>query len=91
MNDSPPDWAMSRAYSAWCAEPRTQLGEGGCRWQRAFAHYIAAHEDGPSDPLQGTAEAIASAWVNGEIADDPIAFALVALRRGIELGKEQVR
>lgn len=105
MTDETPQWALERAaelarelsdtgtYSTACVNA-TCIG-------RAFARYIAKHEEKPIDPLLKEAREIAGKYYAEEscpsAADKcrsgewdnmaPVKWRLEGLRRGIELGK----
>jgi len=93
-----PDWADKRVNEQFDAaiEPG-QSEHAYVVLHRAFARYIAAHEEAPVDPLLLEARACAASAQSTGAADltmaggmdsQPIVVAcLAALRRGIELAK----
>lgn len=98
-DDTPPQWAMDKALAL-----RERENDRDSDWDivvtRAFARYIAEHEEPPVDPLLIEAREIAAeTWRNaGSIryADNieagrrdganDVVIALAALRRGVEIG-----
>jgi len=106
MTDEIPQWALERAAQlankeagvtgGFTAAYMTEADLG-----RAFARYIAQHEQPPVDPLLIEAREIAAKYYdgvcryntaeacrNGKWDGAPsVQLALAALRRGIELGK----
>lgn len=96
-----PEWASERAQAL--AKDET-LHEGYTRTHRAFARYIAEHEEPPVDPLLLEAREIAAVAVEGapgrftfppksyregERDDEPGVKAIIAaLKRGMELARE---
>jgi hypothetical protein len=101
MMSKAPGWAVERAdqlASAVCQE----LGDivtNTTTWRVAFARYIASKEEPPVDPLLIEARKIAaSQWedrtatrfIAGDYDEtDGVKAILAALRRGMELAKEQ--
>lgn len=94
MSEAIPEWALKRAAiiansyddSVWDAVSISRWSAG-----KAFALYIAAHEDPPADPLLIEAMAFTEArgW-NGSSPDLPmVRFAHAAIHRGMELAREQ--
>lgn len=108
----PPDWAIERAHTRIMAYDHDSdrgvcsLSEAKERVRhlpgvRAFAEYIAEHEEAPTDPLLIEArEIVAKGWGEGAGAvladecrqghqdnDSEVRMALAGLRRGIEIGK----
>lgn len=102
MCENPPDWAIERAQTlinAACI-PGEHYTFGA---ERAFAKFIAEHEEPPVDPLliearkivvqlnaEAGCEMFADKVENG-LRDDHIEIrtALAALRRGIEIERER--
>ena len=105
MADLPPDWAIERALSLAPTGAELEDVKRhwpGHTAHIAFARYIAVHEQPPIDPLLIEAREIVargyepylmpcaeSARAGSQDDQLPVKCALVALRRGIELAKEQ--
>lgn len=103
MADEIPQWAKERAVELSNARYPDSVDMGSFELEslRAFAAYIAAHEEQPEDPLLIEARRIVSCNKSGRYSpateelieagefdrEEPVQVALAALRRGIELGK----
>lgn len=95
MADDIPQWAKERACALVQAHTDSLTPSG---YLQAFAHYIAAHEEPPVDPLLVEAREIAAGF-NGLIGDkvrsgqmdksDHVCIAVKAIRRGMELGRDE--
>jgi hypothetical protein len=106
MADEIPQWAALRAFNlsnlagaGWTTIRDMLEGYTG----RAFARYIAEHEEPPVDPVLTEAREIASATCTksgntheaelclsgGWDAEPLVSTAYTALRRGMELAREQ--
>ena len=90
--DDIPDWAWDRAKRMIDGQPNT--GPGWAKSLapigavRAFARYIAEHEEPPVDPLLIEAEQIVDKHT---YTHDGLRYAVAeALRRGIEIGRANV-
>lgn len=81
----PPVWAIEKARSL--LEKEMSGGIAG-HANRAFARYIAKHEQPPVDPLAQEAERLCIEHYYSKI-DTPENLALAALRRGIEIAEER--
>jgi hypothetical protein len=100
MSDDIPQWAKDRACEIAKASGVTPGGarDADFAWGRAFARYIAEHEEPPVDPLLVEAREIAAkarpdyaeGYLSGgyDTSSTEIRTALLALRRGIERGKQ---
>jgi hypothetical protein len=96
MQREPADWAIERACALFNEARHT--GPWDSRLNRGnpvvvtFARYIEAHEEPPVDPLWAEAMAFTAGrgWNGSSPALPMVKFAYAALRRGIELGKEQL-
>lgn len=93
----PPDWAIEEAIkrSGVGATDGVTLAMIKCNptfvWvvmTLTAARLIAQHEEPPLDPLIAEAREIANSFADG---DETLEIALEALKRGIEIGKEQAR
>ena len=99
-----PDWAFNRLGELSAQEAGIDGDPAHVQTQRAFARYIAEHEEPPVDPLLIEAREICAAqseeeggnvsWARevrcGELDDcDEVICTLRGLKRGIELGKSQ--
>lgn len=103
MIDTPPDWAFGLLDQLVADESRDAEPASYTRVGRAFARYIARHEEPPVDPLLIEAREIcakvqeergsplhAQQLRDGDfdVHQGPMMLAaMAALRRGIELGK----
>jgi hypothetical protein len=89
----PPEWCFERVLQLTQAEGPSQHQSAGAVRQ-AFARYIAAHEVDPVEQLRAEADALVYSW-NEEGRPflsgftDYSGLALAAIKRGIELAKEQ--
>ncbi len=93
-----PEWAIVRAMEEMgYGDPRQfavdVIAADAVEYKAelAFARYIAEHEEAPADPIEEEAQAIADQFgINLSAYAPRINDALqAALRRGIELDKEQ--
>lgn len=95
-----PQWAKERVVELTNADGEEPLSLGIMEYRHAlaFARYIAAHEEPPVDPLHQIAREIVAAHYpehgpevleGGYDSSRRITVAEAALRRGIELAKEQ--
>lgn len=104
MSDLPPDWALDRAKILVGEESFKTEGARIKISFHAFARYIASKEEAPVEPLVLEAREIAAQYFEEQGADsvaeehreglydkndEAQELALRALRRGIEIGKEQ--
>lgn len=91
-----PEWAIQKALKLmeYGGTPlRSVLAEPNEHFEViAFAHYIAEHEEPPVDPLLIEARAIIKRCypeVSPNYSGRRLTIAMDALRRGIELAREQ--
>lgn len=98
MTDDIPQWAIDRArqLSTVVLREQSPTGEvlpgsfdGRNVCATAFARYIAEHEEPPVDPLHKEACKLIEDWYNAPRHGPNICinFALLALKRGIEIGE----
>lgn len=104
MSQAIPQWARTRAKALAEAEASCDLGNGqnllalSC-YQAALARLIAAHEEPPVDPLLIEARKLCAhhiltvpgiQYTGGHRDNETVMlFALDALRRGMELSKQE--
>lgn len=94
MSDEPiPQWAIDRAIELTTAIPgvgSVDLAAATFPSVRAFARYVAAHEEAPVDPLL---EKVRVAWAaaSNDPADEDffVTFAAELARRGLEIREVQ--
>lgn len=87
-----PEWAKDRALNIANAEAGFEAWRSveNSFGMRAFARYIAEHEEPPVDPLVAEAQTVADHYLLNLSAMPTVEKALqAALKRGMELAREQ--
>lgn len=89
--DMPADWAIERALTllGLSQSEKTYVKQFAMvdPSTLGFARYIEAHEEAPVDPIRAEADKLYEAWAVAKCSNRE--FMEIALRRGMELAKEQ--